>query len=99
MGARSVELRESRGKVAQHRRLGADPVSPEPVSVLEYLDHRFDDIVDMALRVDTPWNREPHQLHGGRDKPAGGGLHATKHHAPDFHRADPGHAVKLADDP
>ena len=57
---------ELRREVAQEWRLVSQLVTANPIATLPDLQNYFDDVIDMALRVGAPRNRQPHQVHLGR---------------------------------
>ena len=56
---------KSRRKVPQERRLVRNFQSPDFAAPAPHLEDHFHHVVDVALRVDPPRDRQPHQVHRG----------------------------------
>ena len=86
-----------RGEMAQGRSLMSDSEPPERLPSVEALRNDFDDIVDVALRVDPTGDGQTHEFHPcGDESPRG--VIGSKHDATDFYRPDTACTVELDDE-
>ncbi len=87
------ERREAGGEVPELRRLVHDAVAAERVLPRGHARDDLDDVVDVALGVGPPRDREPHEIERRRRLGAVGV--ATEHHRPDLAAAHAALPVEL----
>lgn len=90
--ALALQFAEACGEVSERGLLFGDFEGSQFVALLEHLDDSLDDVIDMALGVDTAGDGESDEFHGRRLSAA------AEHDTADFDGADTGVAVERADD-
>ena len=63
MACRSGQRLKVRGEVAQERRLVGEPQAFDLHAPLPDFQNDLHHVIDVALRVDAPRNRQAHQFH------------------------------------
>src|SRR5260370_15530470 len=87
-------LRELCREMPQRLGFFDDAQPAQLIAAREDLDDRFDDVIDVALRIDAARNRQPNQLHRRMRRFARVGIDAAEHHAADFDGPNAGMAIK-----
>src|SRR3954451_11906326 len=90
-----TDLLKPGGKMAKHRRLLEESVSPHALATGPDLENRLHHVVHMTLGIHSARNGQPHQLHGPRRLLAGHGVAPSEHDRPDLDGPDPRFTVEL----
>ncbi len=81
-----IRWRQPCGKVAEKRRSGNQIQAFDLPAPLPDFQNHFHYVINMALRVNSPWNGQPHQVHARR---------LIKHERTNLHRANAAFKVEL----